>query len=66
MLHSPWVRNLLTFRKLEALDRNAVVEFVEKIEIGEKNGADQQAVTVHYRFSDELQDLFQRVYTDGV
>lgn len=66
MLHSSWIRNLLTFRKLEVLDRNAVVEFVEKIEIGEKNEADQQRITVHYRFSDELQDLFQRVYMDGI
>ena len=66
MLHSSWIRNLLTFRKLEVLDRNAVVEFVEKIEIGEKNEADQQGITVHYRFSDELQDLFQRVYMDGI
>lgn len=56
----------MTFRKLEVLDRNAVVEFVEKIEIGEKNEADQQGITVHYRFSDELQDLFQRVYMDGI
>ena len=40
-----------------------MVEFVEKIEIGEKNEDNQQEITIHYRFSDELENLFQMVYT---
>lgn len=66
MLNSPWIQNLLTLRKLDALDRSTIVEFVEKIEIGEKNEDHQQEITIHYRFSGELEDLFQAVYTDNM
>ena len=63
MLNSPWVQSLLIHQKIDRLDRDMMVEFVEKIEIGEKNEDNQQEITIHYRFSDELENLFQMVYT---
>ena len=65
MINSPWVQNLLAHQKLEKLDRDIIVELMEKIEVGEKNEDNQQEITIFYRFSDELKDLFQMVYTDG-
>lgn len=64
LLDSPWLQNLLTRQKLGTLDRDTIVELVEKIEISEKNDKNQQEITVYYRFSGELKDLFQMVYTD--
>lgn len=64
MLDSSWVKNLLEHERLDSLDRNTLVEFLEKIEIGERDENNQQKITIHYRFSDELKDLFQIVYTD--
>ncbi|MDE6896912.1 MAG: recombinase zinc beta ribbon domain-containing protein [Lachnospiraceae bacterium] len=63
MLNSPWVQSLLIHQEIDRLDRDMMVEFVEKIEIGEKNEDNQQEITIHYRFSDELDNLFQMVYT---
>ena len=63
MLNSPWVQSLLIHQEIDRLDRDMMVEFVEKIEIGEKNEDNQQEITIHYRFSDELENLFQMVYT---
>ena len=63
MLNSPWVQSLLIHQKIDRLDQDMMVEFVEKIEIGEKNEDNQQEITIHYRFSDELENLFQMVYT---
>lgn len=63
MLNSPWVQSLLIHQKIDRLDRDMMVEFVEKIEIGEKNEDNQQEITIHYRFFDELENLFQMVYT---
>lgn len=65
VLRSPWVQDLLLHQKLDRLDRDTIVEFVEKIEIGEKDENARQEITIHYRFSDELKDLFQMVYTDA-
>ncbi len=62
MLNSPWVQSLLIHQEIDRLDRDMMVEFVEKIEIGEKNEDNQQEITIHYRFSDELENLFQIVY----
>lgn len=64
VLDSPWIKNLLEYGKLESLDRNTIVEFLDKIEIGERDESNHQKITIHYRFSDELKDLFQIVYTD--
>lgn len=61
-LNSSWVQRLLVHQKLDRLDRDVIVEFVEKIEVGEKNEDSQQEITIHYRFSDELENLFQMVY----
>lgn len=64
MFESSWFQNLVEIQQLNSLDRETVVEFVEKIEIGEKDEKNQQKITIHYRFSDELKDLFQMVYRD--
>ncbi len=64
IFESAWFQNLVEIQQVNSLDRETVVEFVEKIEIGEKDEKNQQKITIHYRFSDELKDLFQIVYRD--
>ena len=63
-MHSPWITELLERQGLTSLDRETVVQFLDKIEIGEKDDTNQQNITIHYRFSDELDDLFRLVYTE--
>jgi hypothetical protein len=65
ILSLPWIKNLLERQRIDTLDRDTIVEFLDKIEIGEKDADGQQKITIHYRFSDELKDLFQIVYTDS-
>ena len=64
ILDFPWIKNLLERQRIDVLDRETVVELIERIEIGEKNEDNQQDIMIRYRFSDELKDLFQIVYTD--
>ncbi len=64
MLDSSWIKNLLERGRVDELDRDTVVEFLQKIEVGEKDADNQQKIKIHYRFSDELKDLFQLVYDD--
>ncbi len=64
LLDSPWIQTLLARQQVDSLDRETIVDFVEKIEVGEKDENHEQKITIHYRFSDELKDLFQIVYTD--
>jgi hypothetical protein len=65
ILSLPWIKNLLERQRIDTLDRDTIVEFLDKIEIGEKDADGQQKITIHYRFSDEVKDLFQIVYTDS-
>lgn len=65
ILDSPWIQNLLTRKHIDELDRETIVEFIERIEVGEKNENHEQKITIHYLFSDELKDLFQIFYKDG-
>ncbi|MCC8162038.1 MAG: DUF4368 domain-containing protein, partial [Lachnospiraceae bacterium] len=64
LLDSTWIQTLLARQQVDSLDRETIVDFVEKIEVGEKDENHEQKITIHYRFSDELKDLFQIVYTD--
>ena len=65
ILDSPWIQNLLTRKHIDELDRETIVEFIERMEVGEKNENHEQKITIHYLFSDELKDLFQIFYKDG-
>ena len=65
ILDSPWIQNLLARKHIDELDRETIVEFIEQIEVGEKNENHEQKITIHYLFSDELKDLFQIFYKDG-
>lgn len=57
----PWVKRLLELRCVEALDRDIVVEMIHEVKIFENH-----KIKITYNFSDELESLFQTVYTDEV
>lgn len=50
---NPWIQRLLSIRKVEHLDRDIVIEMIQKIIIYENNH-----IKIIYNFSDELNTLF--------
>ncbi|MCD8069054.1 MAG: recombinase family protein [Lachnospiraceae bacterium] len=57
VLESPWVKRLLTFRNVEKLDRDMVVEMIHEILVHEDH-----RIKISYNFSDELAHLFPDTY----
>ncbi|MCC8029601.1 MAG: recombinase family protein [Lachnospiraceae bacterium] len=57
VLESPWVKRLLTFRNVEKLDRDMVVEMIHEIRVYEDH-----RIKITYNFSDELAHLFPDTY----
>ena len=54
----PWVKKLLDMRDVEKLDRNIVVEMINKIEVFENH-----RIKITYNFGNEMEHLFSKVYT---
>lgn len=61
---SPWILDLLHNRGLQRLDRDTLVRFVDQIYVYEPDATGNQKIKIQYRFSDELDYLFETVYTD--
>lgn len=59
MLDSPWIKRLLELKDIEKLDRDIVVEMVHEITVYENH-----KIKITYNFSNELEQLFQTVYTN--
>ncbi|MCD8046842.1 MAG: hypothetical protein LUE90_09495 [Clostridiales bacterium] len=57
VLESPWVKRLLTFRNVEKLDRDMVVEMIHEIRVYEDH-----RIKITYNFSDELAHLLPDTY----
>lgn len=57
-LQTPWIKRLLEVREIDKLDRDTVVEMVHEIKVYEN-----RKIKITYNFSDEVQALFNTVYT---
>lgn len=58
VFESPWLKRLLEFKEIEALDRDIIVEMVHEIKIYEDH-----KIVITYNFSNELENLFKATYT---
>lgn len=58
LLETPWIKRLLEVREIERLDRDIVVEMIHEIKVYEN-----RKIKITYNFSDELQTLFNTIYT---
>lgn len=54
----PWIKRLLQLRSVENLDRDIVIEMIHEIKVYENH-----RIKIVYNFSNELENLFQAVYT---
>lgn len=57
VFESPWVKRLLELRNVEKLDRDIIVEMIDRITVYEN-----RRIKITYNFSDELENLFQTIY----
>ena len=58
VFEDPWLKRLLQFKDIEALDRDIIVEMVHEIKIYENH-----KIVITYNFSNELENLFKATYT---
>lgn len=58
VFESPWLKQLLEFRRIEALDRDIIAEMIDEIKIYEN-----YKIVITYNFSNELEKLFNATYT---
>lgn len=58
LLENPWIKRLLEVREIEKLDRDIVVEMIHEIKVYEN-----RKIRITYNFTNELETLFQTVYT---
>lgn len=56
---TPWLKRLLELRDIEELDREIVVEMIDKILVYENH-----KIKIIYNFSDELSNLFSTTYPE--
>lgn len=61
VFETPWLKNLLELKDIEALDRDIVVEMISEIKVYEN-----RKIKITYNFSDELEHLFTGVYSADV
>lgn len=54
---SPWLKKLVEFKDIEALDRTIVVEMINEIKIYENHN-----IEIIYNFSDEFKHIFPKVF----
>lgn len=58
MFEHPWLKRLLEFKDIEALDRDIIAEMIDEIKIYENC-----KIVITYNFSNELEKLFSPTYT---
>ena len=56
-LESKWIKTLLEIREIDSLDRNIVVDMIDKIYVYEN-----RHVRIVYNFTNELEELFKKYY----
>lgn len=64
ILESEWINDLLEHKGLKKLDRDTVIQFIDQITVYETDKEGNQKIKIKYRFSDDMDLLFQTVYTE--
>ena len=64
ILESEWINDLLEHKGLKKIDRDTVIQFIDQITVYETDKEGNQKIKIKYRFSDDMDLLFQTVYTE--
>ncbi len=64
-LSSQWVENLLELKRIDQLDRKIIIEFIDSIQIFEKDKEGNQRIKIRYKFTDDLNHFFRAVYEEN-
>ena len=64
LLESKWVTELLEHKGLTKLDRDTVVQFLDEVLVYETDKKGNQRIKIKYRFSEDMDFLFQTIYEE--